>query len=135
MRCPIFQINTNLLISGRNINIFYIIISFWKKAGALPGKPFQNIHFLFYLSLFLTVGFVIFQINTHFLRNQLQNIFGKNTVSCSLILTKKFALSIAKGFRKIDLLPHFYLISQRMRCAIFQINTDLLNKLKINVTN
>ena len=38
---------------------------------------------------------------------------------------KKFALSIAENFRKIDFLSHFYMFSQRMRCEIFEINTDL----------
>ena len=39
---------------------------------------------------------------------------------------KIFALSIAEAFRNFHFLLHFYQFSQWMRCAIFQINTNLL---------
>ena len=39
---------------------------------------------------------------------------------------KKIVVSIAVVFEKIDFLPDFYLFSQWIRCAIFQINTNLL---------
>ena len=91
---------------------------------------FQNIHFLPHFHYFYQwVRFVIFQINTDFLINQLQKYFyaiiSQNTLHCSFIPTKR-SCSRSQGFRKIDFLPHFYLILERMRCAIFQINADLV---------
>ena len=80
MRCPIFQINNNLLITERNINIFTqetLYPSFIsKKNSALQRKHFsKHPHFTQFL-LFLTVRKVlIFQINTDFLINHLQNLF------------------------------------------------------------
>ena len=80
MRCPIFQINNNLLITERNINIFTqetLYPSFIsKKNSALQRKHFsKHPHFTPFL-LFLTVRKVlIFQINTDFLINHLQNLF------------------------------------------------------------
>ena len=53
------------------------------------------------------------------------NIFTQDTYTLTSF-QKKFALSIAQVFRKIHILPHVYQFSQWMRCAVFQINTDLL---------
>ena len=39
---------------------------------------------------------------------------------------KKIALSMADVFRNIHFLPHFYYLSEWMRRAIFQMNTNLL---------
>ena len=55
------------------------------------------------------------------------NIFTQDTYTLTSF-QKKFALSIAQVFRKIHILPHVYQFSQWMRCAVFQINTDLLVK-------
>ena len=55
----------------------------------------------------------------------LHNCFAKH-LTLLFHSSKKVVLSIAEGFRKIDFLPHFYLILERMRYAIFQINTDLV---------
>ena len=132
MRCAIFQINTNLLITERNINIFAqetLYLSFiLKKILALSiANIIQNIHFSPHFHYFYQwVRFLIFQINTDFLINQLQKYFYTKHLTLLLHSNKKVVLLIAEGFRKIDFLPHFYLISQRMRCAILQINTDLV---------
>ena len=52
-------------------------------------------------------------------------IILQNTLHCSFIPTKRLC-SRSQGFRQIDFLLHFCLISERMRCAIFQINADLV---------
>ena len=69
---------------------------------------------------------MIFQINTDFLINQLQKYFYTKHLTLLFHSNKKVVLSIAEGFRTIDFLPHFYLTLKMMRCAIFQINTDLV---------
>ena len=53
-------------------------------------------------------------------------IFTQESLHPSFISKKNFALSMAEAFRKINFLPRAYQFSQWMRCAIFQINTDLL---------
>ena len=70
--------------------------------------------------------FLIFQINTDFLIDQLEKYFYTRHLTLLLHSKKTFLLSIPDVFWKINFLPHFNLLSQRMRCAIFQINTDLL---------
>ena len=70
--------------------------------------------------------FEIFQINTDFIINQLEKYFYTRHFTLLLHSNKKFALSIAEVFRKIDFLPHFHLFLQSMRCALFYINTDFL---------
>ena len=131
MRCAIFQINTNLLITERNINIFTqetLYPSFIsKKIGALHREhPLLTL-----FSLFLSVSEVCNISNKYWLPNKsatkifLRNGFAKH-LTLLLHSSKKVVLSIAEGFRKIDFLPHFYLVSERMRCAIFQVNTDLV---------
>ena len=67
--------------------------------------------------------FLIFQINTDFLINQLTNYFY--TRNTSLHTIKHFALSIPHAFRSIHLLTDFYCFSKWTRCAIFQINANL----------
>ena len=106
-------------------------LHFEKKKMALSiANSFQNIHFLPHFHYFYQwVRLVIFQINTDFLINQLQKYFYaiilQNTLHCSFIPTKRLC-SRSQGFRQIDFLLHFCLISERMRCAIFQINADLV---------
>ena len=55
-----------------------------------------------------------------------QLILHKTPYTPSSFQKKKIVLSIADAFRNIPFLPHFYLFSQRMWCAIFEINTSLL---------
>ena len=126
-----FQRNTNFVIIEWNINNFaqetlYLpFIS--EKIGAVRRKHFSNIHFLPQFHYFQQrARFVIFQMNTDFLINQLQKYLYTKHPTLLFHSNKKFVLSITKGFRKINFLPHFYLISQRMRCAIFEINTDIV---------
>ena len=129
------QINTNLLITEWNINIFTqdtLYPSFIsKKIGTLHREHFsKHPHFTLF-SLFLTVSEVCNISNKYWLPNKsatktfLRNGFAKH-LTLLLHSSKKVVLSIAEGFRKIDFLPHFYLVSERMRCAIFQVNTDLV---------
>ena len=136
MRCAILQINTNLLITEWNINIFTqdtLYPSFIsKKIGTLHREHFsKHPHFTLF-SLFLTVSEVCNISNKCWRPNKsatkiyfLHNCFAKH-LTLLLHSNKNVVLSIAEGFRKIDFLPHFYLISERMRGAIFQINNDLV---------
>ena len=89
------------------------------------AKVFRNIHFLPHFHYFYQwVKFAIFQINTKFLINQLQTYFYARYLTVLLHCNKSFVLSIAQ--RNINFLAHTNYFSQWMRCAIFQINTDLL---------
>ena len=103
--------------------------SFRKKIGALHREHFSKNPLFPPFSLFLTVSEVFNISNKYWLLiliNQLQKYFYTKHLTLLLHSNKKVVLSIAEGFRKIDFLPHFYLISQKMRCAIFQINSDLV---------
>ena len=134
MRCAIFQININLIIY-RNINFFTkgtFYHSFEEKLALSITNIFRNIHFLPHFHCF-SLGFAISQINTDFLINQLSKYFYTSHLTLLLHSNKKFALSMAKVFWKIDFLPYFYLFSQWMRCAIFQINSDLLKTYEHNI--
>ena len=68
----------------------------------------------------------MFQKNTDFLINQLKNLFIQDTLYPSFISKKKFTFPMVKDFRNIQFLPHFYQFLQWLRCAIFQININLL---------
>ena len=59
-----------------------------KKKGALHRKRFSKHPLFTTFSLFLTERFVIFQINTDFLINQLQNIFTLDTWHCPFLPTR-----------------------------------------------
>ena len=72
--------------------------------------------------------FVVFQINTEFLINQLQKYLYRKHLTLLLHSNKNFVLSIAQVFRNIHFLPHDNYFSQWIKCAWFQINTDLLTK-------
>ena len=67
----------------------------------------------------------MFQQNTDFLINQLKNYFYKRHLTLLLNSNKKVVLSIAQGFRNIHFLTYFYYFAQWIRCAMFQINTDV----------
>ena len=64
----------------------------------------------------------------YYLSGQLltQNQFYTKHLTLLLHFEKKLVLSIEDIFTNIDFLPNFYLFSQWIRCAIFQINTNLL---------
>ena len=70
---------------------------FWKNIGALFIATFFEISTLYHISLFLTVRFVIFQINTKFQINHLKKYFY--TLHLSLISRKKSAL-YRRNFQK-----------------------------------
>ena len=67
----------------------------------------------------------MFQQNTDFLVNQPKNYFYKRHLTLLLYSNKKVVLSIAQVFRNIHFLTHFYYFALWMRCAMFQINTDV----------
>ena len=70
--------------------------------------------------------YLIFQINTDFLINQIKNQFFHKTPYTPLPFLNKIGVSIEEAFRNIYSLSHFYQLSQWMRCAMFQINTNLI---------
>ena len=86
-------------------NLYPSFIS--KKIGAVHCKHFSE--------------HSIFQMNSDFLINH----FMLHLIRL-LHSNKKFVLSIAQVFRNIYFLPHANKSSQWIRCAIFQIETDLL---------
>ena len=125
----LFQTNTDLLLIHQNSNDFTqetLYLSFIsKKNGALHRKGFSKHPLFTTFSLFLTVRFAIFQTNTGFIVNQLKPVFTQ-TLYTLLHFKKEFTISILEVFTNIKCLPHLYQFSQWMRCAIFQINTNLL---------
>ena len=135
MRCAVLQINTNLLITERNIDIFTqetLYPSFIsKKNWRSPSRTFFKHPLFTPFSLFLSESEICNISNKYWLPHEsatkifLRNCFSKH-LTLLLHFNKTVVLSIAEGFRKIDFLPHFNVISERMRCAIFQINTDLV---------
>ena len=103
------------------------LLHFENKLALSVAKIFQNLHFLFPFSLFLTVSEVCNISNKYWLPNKsATKMFLHETPYLFLPSNKKILVSIAEDFRKIDFLPYFYLISQRVRCAIFQIKTNLV---------
>ena len=121
MRCAIFQINNNLLISQQNNNSFtkeflYLPFTSTKMTPSIT-KVFRNIQVLPHVHYI--------SINADFLLNLLKNNFYLRNLTPFLHVTK-MALSIAESFRNIHFLPHFYQFSQWVRCPIFKINKDLL---------
>ena len=127
MSCTIFQRNTDLLVIYQNIINFTqetLYPSFiLKKIGGLHRKCFSKQSFFPPIfSLFLKVGEVSTISNKCWFPNKSVN----KLVYTRHLTLLKVVLSIAEGFRKVDFLPHFYLISKTMRCEMFQINTDLV---------
>ena len=68
----------------------------------------------------------MFQINTDFLLNQLQKYFYTGHLTLLLPSNKKYVLYITQVFRKIHFLPPANQFSAQVRCAVFQIKTNLL---------
>ena len=98
-----------------------------KKLALSIANIFRNIYFLTHFNYFWQwVRFLIFQINTDFLINQLTNYFLRKTPYNIPSFLKKVLFSIAETLRNIHFLTHFYYFSKWMRCALFQINTNLL---------
>ena len=95
MRCAIFQINTNLLIIERNINIFTQETLYRKKIGGLHREHFSKHPYFTPFSLFLTVSEVCNISNKYWLPNKsatkifVYTIVLQNTLHCSFIPTKK----------------------------------------------
>ena len=93
---------------------------------------FETFTFYTTFSLFLTISEVSNISNKDWLPNRSatklllhrtpDTVYSFQWETCAL----KFVLSIAQVFRNIHLLPHASLFSQWMRCAVFQIYTDLL---------
>ena len=112
MRCAIFQIKTNLLVIYQDINIFtketlYPSI-IWKKNWRSRLLAFFETSTFYHIFTvrFVTVRFVIFQINTNFLINQLQKYFHGRYLTLLLHYNKKIVFSIAQVFRNIHFLSH-----------------------------
>ena len=63
-----------------------------------------------------------------FYQTRLDNSFYIRMVNLTFLLyfQEKIVLSIADAFKNIHFLLRFHWFSQWMRCAIFQINTNLL---------
>ena len=133
MKCETFQINNNLLIGQQNNNSLTkesLYLSFTsKKSDSLFYKGFsKHARFTTY-SLFWTV-----------LRSEILNKCRLPTKSAKkyfysgnlapLLNVTKIALPCCRNIWEYPLLLHFYWV----RCAIFQINTDLLtNQQNINI--
>ena len=105
MRCTIVEINTNLLIIQRNINIFtggtFYPSFIFKKIGALHRKHFSKHPLFTTFSLFLTVNeFAIFQINADFLINQLEKYFYTTHLTLFLHSNKKICTLHRRSFLK-----------------------------------
>ena len=104
---------------------FTSIPHFEKNIGALHRKYFSE-NRLF--TSFSTVREVCNISNKYWIPNKSAgNIFyTRHQLKLFLHAIKIFAFSIAAFFRNIHILTHFYYFSQWIRCAIFQINTNLL---------
>ena len=94
MRCAMFQVNAYLLVIYQNINIFTQealyspFIS--EKIVAFNRKLFSKYPFFTTFSLFqLWFRFLIFEISTDLLINQLKNIIAQGTIHPSFILKKQ----------------------------------------------
>ena len=62
--------------------------------------------------------FVIFQINTDFLINQLKNIFTQDTLNSAFVSKIQIVLSIVEAFGHINLIPHFNVFTTDEVCNI-----------------
>ena len=92
-----------------------------------PSQTFRETFFFITFSLFLKVSEVCNIWNKCWFPNISANkIFSRKTLYTPPLLLKGFALSVAEYFRNFQFLQHFYYFTQWMRCAIFQINTNLL---------
>ena len=89
---------------------FLSLLHFEEKLSLSIANIFRSNHFLllFHCS-WQWMMFAIFQMNTHFLINQLEKYFYPRHVTLLLHCKKIFALSIAEVSWKIDFLPYFYL--------------------------
>ena len=91
-----------------------------------PSQTFCETFFCITFSLFLKVSEVCNISNKCWFPNISPNkIFSRKTPYTPPLLQKGFALSVAEYFRNFQFLPFLY-FTQWMRCAIFQINANLL---------
>ena len=106
---------------------FIFLFRVEKQLALYIANVFWNIQFLPHFPLLLTVSQVRNISNKYCLLiiSAKETFLHKDTLHCYFV-SKKIVLSIAESFRNIHFLPHFYLLSQWMRCAIFQINIVLL---------
>ena len=116
MRCAIFQINTNLLITQRNINIFrqetLFPPSFQIKIYAVHRRIFQKYRLFTAILVFLTVEEVCYISNKYqppYDLVQPQYFYTRDFILSLLHFEKKLALSIANVFLNIHFLPLFSL--------------------------
>ena len=106
---------------------FIPFLHFERKLALSIAKFFQNIYFSLPFSLFSTMSKVCNISNkTDFLINQLQKYFYTKHLTLLLYFKQKSCALDRRRFRKIDFLPHFCLVSRKMRCVIFQTNTNLV---------
>ena len=81
--CPIFQINTILLVTWQNINVFTQEALYpcfiWKSNCHSPSQSSSETSTFTLFSLFLTAKFTMFQINTDFRINHLKKMFLQKT--------------------------------------------------------
>ena len=137
MSYVIFQINTDLLVIYQ-VSTFlhkglYIYIYFEKILVLFIANVFRKIHFIPHFHYFQQlVRFVIFQINTKFVKNQLKSIFTQDNLHLSLVLRKKSAL-YRRNFPKQPLLQNIYQLSLLVTSAIFQTNSGLISQRNINI--
>ena len=106
--------------------ISFILKKYWPSSS----RTFFEMSSLYHISLFLTVRFVIFQINTKFQINHLKKYFY--TLHLSLIFKKK-ECSVSQKFRETCTFYNRFKLSQWVRCATFQTNTSLISLKKINI--
>ena len=131
MSCTIFQRNTDLLIIYQNINNFTqetLYPSFISKKNGMVSIAnfFWNNNFFQYFHYF-QVSEVCNISSKYWLLNKSANkTLLHKTSYAPPFFQIKFVLSIAQSFRNIHFLLHFWYFWQWLRCAIFQINTNLL---------
>ena len=100
-----------------------IPLLYFKKKIALS---IAELEFLQHFLLLVTVSEVCNISNKYYLLiDQLKKRFYTRYLRLFLHF-KTTVLYIAEAFTNIHFLPHFYLFSRRMTCAIFRINTNLL---------
>ena len=87
---------------------------------------FENFRNTSFYHIFTTVSEVCNIPNKYWLPNKWDKIFYTKHLILLLHSNKKFVLSIAQVFKNTHFLPHVNYFSQWMRCAIFQIKTNLL---------
>ena len=133
-RCDIFQINTNFQIYQQKIflrKLPYIPPSLRKKfllsiAEILHRKRFSRHPLFTIFPLFLTVSEVCSISNKYLISYKwAKKCFYKETLRPSYISKKSLCSTSGEKFLKNHFLPYFYYVSQGMRFAMFQINTNL----------